>query len=214
MGMGRNLLSLQHFLHTPNLLQLPLNTTHHAAHTCMHISTLVPEGVLCTVGMSVLSSAFGLHPIHTTCTMPIHKVPTYAHQSSSHPSMVGAPFCATIHPFHQHFVNFPTPRHCHTCSKSGHIATFGCSHPPCHPQPGVTPLQHQPQRPFFWEAGTLIGGPPPLSSYLQQHFTHTHVPTSISGQITAFGPACLSLPFHHPGQFGPPPALKALLPVG
>src|SRR5258708_17024766 len=66
-------------------------------------------------------------------------------------------FVPTIHPFHQHFVNFPVPRHCHSCSESSHIAAFGCSHPPCHPQPGVTPLQHQPQRPFFWEAGTHWG---------------------------------------------------------
>src|SRR5258707_8372165 len=74
-------------------------------------------------------------------------------------------YVPTIHPFHRHFVNFPAPRCCHACSKSGHIAAFGHSRPPHHPHPGVTPLQHWPQRPFFWEAGTLIGGPPPLSSY-------------------------------------------------
>src|SRR5258708_3569343 len=89
-------------------------------------------------------------------------------------------YVPTIHPFHRHFVNFPTPRHCHACSKSGHIAAFGCSHPPCHPWPGVTPFQHWAQRPFFWEAGTLIGGPPPLSSYLQQHFTCMCMHISIS----------------------------------
>src|SRR5258708_35964683 len=92
-------------------------------------------------------------------------------------------YVPTIHPFHRHFVNFPAPRCCHACSKSGHIAAFGHSRPPHHPHPGVTPLQHWPQRPFFWEAGTLIGGPPPLSSYPQQCFTHVHAPTSISGQI-------------------------------
>src|SRR5258708_14727032 len=92
--------------------------------------------------------------------------------------MVGAPLCAHYTPFHQHFVIFPPPRHCHACSGSGHIAAFGHSHPPCHPQSGVTPLQHWPQRPFFWEAGTLIGGPPPLSSYPWQCFTHVHVPTT------------------------------------
>src|SRR5258707_5972262 len=90
------------------------------------------------------------------------------------------------------FCHFPTPRCCHTCSKSGHIAAFGCSRPPHHPQPGVTPLQHQPQRPFFWEAGTLIGGPPPLSSYPQQCFACTHMPSSISSQITLH----LDLPVH------------------
>src|SRR5258708_733682 len=59
------------------------DTTHHAAHPHMHISTLVPKGVLCAVGMSMLSSASGLHPICTMCTVPNHKVPTYAHQLNS-----------------------------------------------------------------------------------------------------------------------------------
>src|SRR5258707_5171894 len=81
------------------------------------------------------------------------------------------------------FHHFPAPRCCHTCSESSHIATFGHSHPPCHPHPGVTPLQHWPQRPFFWEAGTLIGGPPPLSSYPWQCFACAHAPTSISSKI-------------------------------
>src|SRR6266436_3850627 len=101
-------------------------------------------------------------------------------------------YVPTIHPFHQHFVNFPTPRRCHACSESGHIAAFGRSRPPCHPHPGVTLLQHQPQRPFFWEAGTLIGGPPPLSSYPRQCFARMHVPTSISSQIALH----LDLPIH------------------
>src|SRR5258707_834607 len=92
-------------------------------------------------------------------------------------------YVPTIHPFHRHFVDFPTPRCCHACSESGHITAFGHSCPLCHPHPGVTPLQHWPQRPFFWEAGTLIGGPPPLPSYPWQRFARMHVPTSISGQI-------------------------------
>src|SRR5258708_14488048 len=92
-------------------------------------------------------------------------------------------YVPTIPPFHRPFVNFPAPRRCHACSESGHITAFGCSCPPRHPHPGVTLLQHWPQRPFFWEAGTLIGGPPPLSSYPQQCFTCAHVPISISGQI-------------------------------
>src|SRR5258708_13385979 len=41
--MGRNLLSLQHFLHTPNSLQLPLKTMHHAAHSGMHIPYWSPR---------------------------------------------------------------------------------------------------------------------------------------------------------------------------
>src|SRR5258707_5443900 len=61
----------------------------------MHISTLVPEGVLYTIGMSVLSSVSSLHPICTMHTMPnmhtgprgpllfgwcTHYVPTTSHQ--------------------------------------------------------------------------------------------------------------------------------------
>src|SRR5258708_27069130 len=183
LALGGFLISLQHFFHTPNSFQLPLKTTLHATHPHMCISTLVPEGALCTIGMSVLSPVSGLHPIHTMCTVPIHEVPTYAHWPSSHPSMVGAPLCAHHTPCPSTFYNFPTPRCCHACSKSSHIATFGHSCPPCHPHPGVTPLQHWPQRPFFWEAGTLIGGPPPLSSYPQQCFACAHMPTSISSQI-------------------------------
>src|SRR5260221_4909656 len=94
LALGGFLISLQHFFHTPNLFQLPLKTTLHATHSCTCISTPVPEGVLCTIGMSVLSSAFSLHPTCTMRTMPIHEVPTYAHWPSSHPSMVGAPLCA------------------------------------------------------------------------------------------------------------------------
>src|SRR5260221_8681431 len=125
LALGGFLISLQHFFHTPNLFQLPLKTTLHAAHSCTHISTLVPEGVLCTVGMSMLSSAFGLHPTCTMCTMPIHKVPTYAHWPSSHPSMVGAPLCAHHTPpinLWQYSTLHPHP---HTHSEPSCTATFG-----------------------------------------------------------------------------------------
>src|SRR5260221_9890441 len=120
-----------------------------------------------------------LHHVHCAKSQSpcIH---TLAQQPSSHG------WCTILCPpyiFPSIFHHFPAPRHCHACSKSGHITAFGCSHPPHHPHPGVTLLQHWPQRPFFWEAGTLIGGPPPLPSYPQQHFTCVHVPTSISGQI-------------------------------
>src|SRR5258707_257696 len=92
----------------------------------MHISTLVPEGVLCTIGMSMLSSAFSLHPTCTMHTVPIHEVPTYAHWPSSHPSMVGAPLCAHHTPpinLWQYSTLHPHP---HTCSEPGCTATFGC----------------------------------------------------------------------------------------
>src|SRR5260221_4774935 len=123
-------------------------------------------------------------------------------------------YVPTIHPFHRHFVNFPTPRHCHACSESSHITTFGRSCPPCHPHPGVTPLQHWPQRPFFWEADTLIGGPPPLQLPPAMFHLRTHAHLHLRPDRATFGPAHPSLPFQHLGQFGPPPAPKAILPVG
>src|SRR5258707_10965662 len=98
-------------------------------------------------------------------------------------------YVPTIHPFHRHFVNFPTPRHCHTCSKSGHIAAFGCSHPPCHPHPGVTLLQHWPQRPT-----TTLQLP------LAMFHLHAHAHLHLQPDHATFGPAHLSLPFQHPGQ--------------
>src|SRR5258708_17934025 len=74
-GMGRNLLSLQHFLHTPNLLQLPLKTTHHAAHSGMHIPYQSPRVFCalleCPYGALSLASP-NLHHAHQanvmTCT--------------------------------------------------------------------------------------------------------------------------------------------------
>src|SRR6266436_6553720 len=88
LALGGFLISLQHFFHTPNLFQLPLKTTLHAAHSCTCISTLVPKGVLCTIGMSMLSSAFGLHPTHTMHTMPIHEVSWYASSTCPQPSLI------------------------------------------------------------------------------------------------------------------------------
>src|SRR5258708_24710748 len=66
--MGRNLLSLQHFLHTPNLLQLPLKTTHHAAHSGTCIPYWSPR-VFCApleCPCGVLSSA-PPNPHHAHC---------------------------------------------------------------------------------------------------------------------------------------------------
>src|SRR5258708_7314396 len=120
----------------------------------------------------------------TPCnTMPIHEVPAYAHWPNSHFPHGWCTIMCPPYTFPLTFCHFPAPRHCHACSESGHIAAFGHSCPPCHPQPGVTPLQHWPQRPFFWEAGTLIEGPPPLSSYPFQRFAHMHTSTSTSSHI-------------------------------
>src|SRR5258708_27911109 len=97
--------------------------------------------------MSVLSSAFGLHPTCTMRTMPIHEVPTYVHWPSSHPSMVGAPLCAHHTPpinLRQYSTLHPHP---HTHSEPSCTATFGCAHPTMfpiasstfHPNPPLLP---------------------------------------------------------------------------
>src|SRR6266436_1515462 len=78
--MGRNLLSLQHFLHTPNSLQLPLKTTHHAAHSS-HTS---PQGCFVHCWNVCVERCLQLHPIRTMHTGPIHKVPAYTHWPNSH----------------------------------------------------------------------------------------------------------------------------------
>ena len=72
-----------------------------------------------------------LHPNHTMHIVPIHKVPTYAHQLNSLLPMVGAPLCAHHTPSHQPLAIFHTCT-C-TCSKPGCTATFGCVHPSMFP---------------------------------------------------------------------------------
>src|SRR5258708_5229269 len=121
-----------------------------------------PQGCFVHCWNVCVERCLRLHPIRTMHTGPIHEVPTYTHQPNSHfPHGWCTIYVPTIHPFHRHFVNFPTPRRCHACSESGHIAAFGCSRPPCHPHPRAPPLQHRPHRPFFSEAGTLIAAPWP-----------------------------------------------------
>src|SRR5258707_10867867 len=50
----------------------------------------------------------------------------------------------------------------------------------------------------------------PLAMFRLCTCTHLH----LQPDHAAFGPTCLSLPFQHLGQFGPPLAPKAILPVG
>src|SRR5258707_947864 len=149
----------------------------------MQVLTTGPHGCFVHHWNACVECCLWLHPIHTMHTVPIHEVPTYAHWPISHLSMVGAPLCAHHTPFPLTFCQFSHTQAlpCMFQIQSHCRIWMQCS--PCHTQSEVTPLQHQPQRPFFWEAGTLIGGPPPLSSYPWQHFACMHVPTSISSQI-------------------------------
>src|SRR5258707_622586 len=99
MGMGRNLLSLQHFLHTPNLLELPLN--HNPALVAPFILWL--EYLLCA------------HHTH----FPIFQLPgTHVDPLFCQPgpfmacTLPHAPFCAPLCTFVHHY----TPLHSFSCS--------------------------------------------------------------------------------------------------
>src|SRR5258707_5552767 len=106
--MGRNLLSLQHFLHTSNSLQLPLKSTHHAAHSGMRIPYQSPR-VFCApleCPCGVLSSASpNPHHVHWANSQ---KSPHMHTGLTAIFPMDGAPLCAHHTPFHLTFVNFPT----------------------------------------------------------------------------------------------------------
>src|SRR5258708_28195156 len=107
-------------------------TTHHAAHPHTCISTLVPEGVLYTIGRSVLSSVSGLHPIHTMCTVPNHKVPAYAHWPKR------PPLVWLVHSLCAHHTNFPKFQLLGTCvdlHRPAFLPTwpFTACAPPCAP---------------------------------------------------------------------------------
>src|SRR5258707_7501281 len=109
LALGGFLISLQHFFHTPNLFQLPLKTTLHAAHPHMCISTLVPEGVLCTIGMSMCSTVFSFTQ-STPCAPCQFTKSLHMHTglSATLPWLVHH-YVPTIHPVHQHFSIFPHP---------------------------------------------------------------------------------------------------------
>src|SRR5260221_7110288 len=99
----------------------------------MHISTLVPKGVLYTIGMSMLSSVSGLHPIHTMRTMPNHKIPCICTLALEAPScFIGALTMCPPPPVNlqQHSA---LHLHLRAHSKPGCTATFGCAHPSMFP---------------------------------------------------------------------------------
>src|SRR5258708_3271990 len=177
MGMGRNLLSLQHFLHTPNLLQLPLNHTPCHPHTHMHIHTS-PQGCFVHCWNVRVEHCLWLHPIHTMHTMPIHEVPTYAHWPSSHPSMVGAPLCAHHTPPINLWQYSALHPHLHTCSEPGCTATFGCACPTMFPIAWRN-FHHKPAlvaSVILWLEYLLCAHQLPSTSGNIPHCTFTHTP--------------------------------------
>ena len=132
LALGGFLISLQHFFHTPNSFQLPLKTTLHAAHPHTCISTPVPEGVLCTIRMSVWSAVFGF-------TQPTPCTPC---QFMKSPHMhTGLP--ATLPWLVHHYV--PT---IHLPSTSSNILHCTCTCAPT-PSPAALPHLDVPVQPCF-----------------------------------------------------------------
>src|SRR6266436_1176167 len=112
----------------------------------MHISTLVPKGVLYTIGMSVLSSVSSLHPIHTMHTVQNHKVPAYAYWPER------PPLVWLVHSLCAH----------HLPSTSSNI--LHCTHTSAHtPSPAALPHLDVPIHPCFPLVGVLSMCPPQFS---------------------------------------------------
>src|SRR5260221_711550 len=104
-------------------------------------------------------------------------------------------YVPTIHPFHRHFVNFPAPRRCHTCSESGHITAFGCSRPPCHPSWSTFSPQASPSGLIYPMLGVPSMCPPPPITLQQYSTLHPHPHTRSEPRCPAtFGHA-------HPSMF-------------
>src|SRR6266481_5147479 len=126
----------------------------------MHISTSVPEGVLYTIGMSMLSSVSGLHPICTMCTVPNHKVPAYAHWPER-PPLVWLVHSLCAHHLPSTSSNIP---HC-TCTSTHTPSPAALPHldvpiHPCFPLPGGLLPQTSPSGTNYPMVGVLSMCPP------------------------------------------------------
>src|SRR5260221_12360494 len=139
-------------------------------------------------------------------TVPTHKVPTYAHRPSSHPSMVGAPFCAHHTPFPLTFCQF-SPTQALPCMFQ--IWSHHCIWTQLSPTSWSDPSSTLAPEALLlggwdthWRPTTTLQLPPAMFC------SHAHAHLHLQPDHAAFGPTCLSLPFQHLGQFGPPPAPK------
>src|SRR5258705_7715583 len=141
----------------------------------------VPKGVLCTVGMSVWSAVFGFTQSAPCTPGQFMKSPhTHTGLTAIFP-MDCAPLCAHHTPFPSTFCQFSCTQVLPCMFQIWSHHRIWTQLPTLSPTSWSDSASTPAQRPFFWEAGTLIGGPPPLSSYPWQRFTCTHAPTSISG---------------------------------
>src|SRR5258708_22369345 len=142
MGIGRILLSPQHFFHTPNLLQLPLNHPPYCPPTHTHLHT-GPQGcfVHCwnvCVELCVWPPP-NLHHVHHAKSQSPHLCTPAQQPSSLSTLALEAPFslvgALTMCPPPPINLQQYSTLHLHpcTCSKPSCTATFGCACPSMFP---------------------------------------------------------------------------------
>src|SRR5258708_17758206 len=211
--MGRNLLSLQHFLHTPNLLQLPLKTTHHAAHSGMHIPYQSPRAFCapleCLCGVLPLASPNPHHVHRANSQSPC--ICTLAYQPPFHSwcTIMCPPYTLSIdilsiflHPLP---CMFQIQSHRHIWMQSPTLSPTSWSDPTSTLAPEALLLGglHTHFRPT-----TTLQLPPAM--FCSCTCTHLH----LWPDHAAFVPPHQSLPSQHLGPFDPPPPPTAILLVG
>ena len=131
MGIGRILLSLQHFLHTPNSLQLPLNHTPCHPHMHAHIHT-GPQGCFVHCWNVHVEHCLQLHPICTMCSQITKSLHMHTGSTAFFPWLVHH-YVPTIHLSINLWQYSALHLHPHTCSEAGCTAIFGCAHPSMFP---------------------------------------------------------------------------------
>src|SRR5258708_7212442 len=156
-----------------------------------------------------------LHPIHTMHTRPIHEVPAYAHWPNSHVPHGCCTIMCSPCTFPSTFCQFSRtqalPRmfrirsHRRIWTQSPTLSPTSWSDPASTLAPEALLLGgwHT-----HWRPTTPLQLPPATFR------SHTHAHLHLWPDHAAFGPTHPSLPFQHPGQFGPPLAPKVIFLVG
>src|SRR5258708_2449497 len=144
----------------------------------MHISILVPEGVLCTIGMSMWSAVFGFTQ-SAPCTLCQFMKSPHMHTglAATLPWLVHH-YVPTIH-LPSTSSNSALHLHPHTCSEPGCTATFGRAHP------SMVPIAW---RNFHHKPPQL----PPVILFVQYLLSAPHLRTPLPTVAHPFTPWCFT----------------------
>src|SRR5258706_14110811 len=132
--------------------------------TQAHTSHTGPQGCFVHHWNVHVERCLWLHPICTMRPRPIHTVPTYTHQPNSH-FPHGAPLCAHHTPFPLTFCQFSRTQVLPHMFRIRSHCRIWMQLPTLSPTFWSDPASTLAPEALLLEAGTLIGGPPPLSSY-------------------------------------------------